>query len=96
MTVVATAPARAEVDTGAMDSPDPGRLSPRRAALGWGLAVAGLSFLTIVLVNVDAGSSRISLATMLFLSLAVLVAIVGAVVVLLIYHAIFSRRRIGP
>jgi uncharacterized membrane protein YeaQ/YmgE (transglycosylase-associated protein family) len=25
-----------------------------------------------------------------------LVAIVGAVVVLLIYHAIFSRRRIGP
>ena len=60
-----------------MDSPDPGRLSPRRAALGWGLAAAGLSVLTVVLVHVGAGSSRISLATMLFLSLAVLVAIVG-------------------
>jgi two-component system sensor histidine kinase KdpD len=60
-----------------VDSPDPGRLSARRAALGWGLAAVGLSVLTIVLVHVASGSSRISLATMLFLSLAVLVAIVG-------------------
>jgi two-component system sensor histidine kinase KdpD len=60
-----------------VDSPDPGRLSNRRAALGWGLAAVGLSVLTLVLVHVGGGSSRISLATMLFLSLVVLVAIVG-------------------
>ena len=74
---MATAVARAEVDTGPVDSPDPGRLSNRRAALGWGLAAVGLSVLTLVLVHVGGGSSRISLATMLFLSLVVLVAIVG-------------------
>jgi two-component system sensor histidine kinase KdpD len=60
-----------------VDSPEAGRLSSRRSALGWLLAVVGLPVLTAVLVHVGRGSSQISLATMLFLSLTVLVAIVG-------------------
>lgn len=60
-----------------MDSPDAGRLSSLRVALGWTLAVVGFAVLTPLLDSIVAPSSRISLATMLFLSLAVLAAIVG-------------------
>jgi two-component system sensor histidine kinase KdpD len=45
--------------------------------LGWLVTVAGLPVLATVLVHLGSGSSRVSLATMLFLSLAVLVALVG-------------------
>ncbi len=60
-----------------MESPEAGRLSPRRVALGWLLTVLGLPLLTALLSQAARGSSRIALATMLFLSLAVLVALVG-------------------
>jgi two-component system sensor histidine kinase KdpD len=60
-----------------VDSPDAGRLSGRRVALGWALAGCGFAILTPLLDHVVATSSRVSLATMLYLSLAVLVAIVG-------------------
>jgi len=59
-----------------VDSRGAGRLSRQRTALGWVLATLGLIAVTVV-VQRGSGSSRISLATMLFLSLAVLVAIVG-------------------
>jgi two-component system sensor histidine kinase KdpD len=65
------------VDTGRVDSPEAGRLSARRSILGWLVVVVGLPALTAILVHVGRDSSRISLATMLFLSLTVLVAIVG-------------------
>ena len=45
--------------------------------LGWALTVVGLPVLTVLLVQVGSGTSGISLATMLYLSLAVLVALVG-------------------
>jgi two-component system sensor histidine kinase KdpD len=63
--------------TGSVDSPEAGRLSRRRLLIGWALTVVGLPALTILLVQVGSGTSSISLATMLYLSLAVLVALVG-------------------
>jgi two-component system sensor histidine kinase KdpD len=60
-----------------VDSPEAGRLSRRRLALGWAVTVVGLPVLTVVLVQVGSGTSGISLATMLYLSLAVLIALVG-------------------
>ena len=63
-----------------VDSPDAGRgsrLSTRRLLVGWLAAVVGLPVLTAALSQLEAGSSRTSLATMLYLSLAVLVALVG-------------------
>jgi two-component system, OmpR family, sensor histidine kinase KdpD len=60
-----------------VESPEAGRLSTRRVALGWALTLLGMPLLTAVLVHLVAGSARIALATMLFLSLAVLTALVG-------------------
>jgi two-component system sensor histidine kinase KdpD len=60
-----------------VDSPEAGRLSPRRLLFGWLLVIVALPVLTAVLVHLASGSSRISLATMLYLSLAVLVVLVG-------------------
>jgi two-component system, OmpR family, sensor histidine kinase KdpD len=59
------------------DSAAVGRVSGRRVVLGWALVVPGLPVLTAVLLNVAGGTSRTSLATMLFLSLAVVAALVG-------------------
>ena len=64
-------------ETDPVESPGGGRLSPRRVAVGWALTLLGLPVLTALLDQVARGSSGIALATMLFLSLAVLVAIVG-------------------
>jgi two-component system sensor histidine kinase KdpD len=63
--------------TGSVDSPEAGRLSRRRWLLGWALTLVGLPALTVLLVHVGSGTSGISLATMLYLSLAVLVVLVG-------------------
>jgi two-component system sensor histidine kinase KdpD len=60
-----------------VDSQEAGRLSRRRLLLGWAATVVGLAVLTLVLVHVGSGTAGISLATMLYLSLAVLVALVG-------------------
>ena len=60
-----------------MESPEIGRLDVRRLWLAWALAAVGLPVLTFVLVHLGAGKTRISLATMMFLSLAVMVALVG-------------------
>ncbi|MBO0844349.1 MAG: DUF4118 domain-containing protein [Nocardioides sp.] len=60
-----------------MDTPEAGRLSPRRQVVGWVLTVVGLPVVTTVLVQVTSGSSGISLATMTFLSFAVVVALVA-------------------
>ncbi|HET7067339.1 MAG TPA: DUF4118 domain-containing protein [Nocardioides sp.] len=49
-------------------------LGVRRVLLGWGLALVGLPALTVLLIVVNA---EVALATMLYLSLTVLVAIVG-------------------
>jgi two-component system sensor histidine kinase KdpD len=66
------------VDTEPVEEPPAGgRLSARRRAVGWVLAVAGLPVLTTVLVQLTSGSSGVSLATMLFLSLSVVVALVA-------------------
>lgn len=65
------------MDTEPVDSPDAGRLSRRRLLLGWCGDLVGLPVLTAVLTHVGTGSSRVSLATMLYLSLAVLIALVG-------------------
>ena len=93
---MATAVARAEVDTGPVDSPDPGRVSNRRAALGWGLAAVGLSVLTLVLVHVGGGSSRISLATMLFLSLAGLPPLAGFFAKFYVFLAAMQAGLVWP
>lgn len=63
--------------TGRVDSQRGGRLSRRRRWLGGALALAGLPLLTALLVAVASGQRGTSLATMLFLSLAVLTALVG-------------------
>jgi two-component system, OmpR family, sensor histidine kinase KdpD len=60
-----------------VDRPDAGRLSGHRVALGWALGVCGLAILTPLLDRFGGATSRTSLATMLFLGLTVLVAIVG-------------------
>ncbi|HEX3930199.1 MAG TPA: DUF4118 domain-containing protein [Nocardioides sp.] len=60
-----------------MQSPEAGRLSRRRLVLGWAGVVLGLPLLTEALARLASGSSRSSLATMLYLSLAVLIALVG-------------------
>jgi two-component system sensor histidine kinase KdpD len=60
-----------------VETPAAGPLSARRQLAGWGLTVVGLPALTSVLVHLTSGSSGISLATMLFLSLAVGVALVA-------------------
>jgi two-component system, OmpR family, sensor histidine kinase KdpD len=65
------------VDTDPVATPEPARLSRRRQAVGWALTVAGMPALTALLVQVTSGTSGISLATMLFLSLAVVVALVA-------------------
>ena len=52
-------------------------LGPRRGLLGWVLAVVGPAALTAVLLAVDEGARSIALEAMLFLSLAVAVALVG-------------------
>ena len=65
------------VDTDPVVTPEPGRLSRRRQVVGWALTVAGLPALTAALVQLTSGTSGISLATMLFLSLAVVVALVA-------------------
>jgi two-component system sensor histidine kinase KdpD len=70
-------PATPVREDGGVESAEAGRLSPRRVALGWALTLLGLPLLTLLLVHVARGSTRISLATMLFLSLAVLTAIIG-------------------
>ena len=59
------------------DSAGAAGLGRRRARLGWGLAVLGLAALTGVLLAVDAGGSARALEAMLYLSLAVAVALVG-------------------
>jgi two-component system, OmpR family, sensor histidine kinase KdpD len=59
------------------DSAAVGRVSGRRVVLGWALVVPGLPVLTAVLLDVAGGASRTSLATMLFLSLAVVATLVG-------------------
>jgi two-component system sensor histidine kinase KdpD len=64
-------------ETGSVESPEAGRVSPRRVVVGWVLTLVGLPLLIALLDQVARGASRIALATMLFLSLAVLVAIVG-------------------
>jgi two-component system, OmpR family, sensor histidine kinase KdpD len=58
-------------------TPEPGRLGPRRQVTGWVLTVAGLPLLTAVLLRLASGTSGIALATMLFLSLAVVVALLA-------------------
>jgi two-component system sensor histidine kinase KdpD len=60
-----------------VDSPEAGRLSRRRLLLGWAVTVVGVPVLTVLLVHARSGSAGISLATMLYLSLAVLIALVG-------------------
>ena len=66
------------VDTGRVeDSAGAAGLGPRRVVLGWALAVLGPATLTVVLLAVDAGSSATALEAMLFLSLAIAVALVG-------------------
>jgi two-component system, OmpR family, sensor histidine kinase KdpD len=65
------------VDTDPVVTPEPGRLSRRRQVVGWALTVAGLPVLTAALVQLTNGTSGIALATMLFLSLAVVVALVA-------------------
>jgi two-component system sensor histidine kinase KdpD len=60
-----------------VDSPDADRLSPARLVSGWALTLVGLPAMTAMLVAVTSGSSGSSLATMLFLSLAVIVALVA-------------------
>ena len=65
------------VDTDEVLTPEPGRLGVRRQVAGWVLTVGGLPALTAVLVRLTSGTSGISLATMLFLSLAVVVALVA-------------------
>lgn len=65
------------VDTGRVDSPDSSRLGHRRVVLGWASGVVGLGVLTPLVSHVGGSASRVSLATMLFLSLAVVVAIIG-------------------
>jgi two-component system sensor histidine kinase KdpD len=60
-----------------VDTPEPGRLSLRRQVVGWVLTVVGLPVVTAVLVDATSGRSGVSLATMLFLSLAVVVALVA-------------------
>jgi two-component system, OmpR family, sensor histidine kinase KdpD len=60
-----------------VDTPEASRLSPRRQVVGWVLTVVGLPVITAVLVASTSGSSGVSLATMLFLSLAVVVALVA-------------------
>jgi two-component system sensor histidine kinase KdpD len=52
-------------------------LDTRRVVAGWSIAALGVPLLTALLVDLGRGSARVSLATMLFLSLAVVVAIVG-------------------
>ena len=52
-------------------------LGPRRGLLGWVLAVVGPAALTAVLLAVDEGARSIALEAMLYLSLAVAVALVG-------------------
>jgi two-component system sensor histidine kinase KdpD len=69
--------ATAVVETGPVESPEAGRLSIRRVALGWAVAAVGLPVLTGVLVSATGDGSGTSLATMLYLSLTVLVALVG-------------------
>lgn len=64
-------------ETGPVHSAVVGRLSRRRLLLGWAGVVVGMPALTVVLLHVASGSSRVSLATMLFLSLAVLTALLG-------------------
>jgi two-component system sensor histidine kinase KdpD len=58
-------------------TPEPAPLGPRRQVVGWALTVVGLPVLTAVLLQLTGGTSGISLATMLFLSLAVVVALVA-------------------
>ena len=60
-----------------MESADAGRLGIGRLVLGWSVDLVGLPVLTLVLTHVGSGTSRVSLATMLYLSLAVLVALIG-------------------
>jgi two-component system sensor histidine kinase KdpD len=64
-------------DTDPVVTTDPGRLSPRRQVVGWALTVVGLPVLTAFLVQLTSGTSGIALATMLFLGLAVVVALVA-------------------
>ena len=60
-----------------VDSPEAGGVSTGRSIAAWALTALGLPLLTAVLVPLTSGSAGISLATMLFLSLAVVVALVG-------------------
>ena len=59
------------------DRGGPAALSPRRAVLGWALAVAGPAALTGVLQSFGHRPSGIALDSMLYLSLTVAVALVG-------------------
>jgi two-component system sensor histidine kinase KdpD len=94
------------VDTGAVDdSAGAAGLGRRRAVAGWALAVAGPVALTGVLLAVDHGTRSIALEAMLYLSLAVAVALVGgrwpalvaavAAAVLLNYSFIPPRRTLS-
>jgi two-component system sensor histidine kinase KdpD len=66
------------VDTGPVDdSAGAAGLDPRRGVLGWVLAVIGLPVLTGLLLAVGPSGSGTALEAMLYLSLAVAVALVG-------------------
>jgi len=60
-----------------MDDGDSGRLGTRRVVAGWVLALVGVPALTAALLAADNGTSRTALEAMLYLSLAVAVALVG-------------------
>jgi two-component system sensor histidine kinase KdpD len=60
-----------------MDDGGSGRLGRRRVVVGWLLAVVGVPSLTALLQAADHRSSRTALEAMLYLSLAVAVALVG-------------------
>jgi two-component system sensor histidine kinase KdpD len=59
------------------DSAGPAGIGPRRTLLGWALAAVGLPALTVILLAAGDGRSGTALEAMLFLSLAVAVALVG-------------------
>jgi two-component system, OmpR family, sensor histidine kinase KdpD len=66
------------VDTGAVDDrAAAASLSSRRVLLGWVLAVAGPALLTVLLKSLDGHLTGTALHAMLYLSLAVAVALIG-------------------
>jgi two-component system sensor histidine kinase KdpD len=68
---------RPVVDTEGVDDHDSGRLGTRRVVAAWVLALVGVPALSAVLLAADSGTSRTAPEAMLYLSLAVAVALVG-------------------